>query len=65
MMQMRRATENLRMTDIRNFPEKLKEQLQLPTTMADFSNAISKISSSVSKEALTKYDQWMKEFGSV
>jgi len=45
--------------------ENLKEQLQLPTKMEDFTNAISKISSSVSKEMLDKYDKWMKDFGSV
>ncbi len=65
MMQMRRITENLSMTEIQNIAQNLKEQLQLPTKMEDFRNAISKISSSVSKEMLEKYDKWMKDFGSV
>jgi SpoVK/Ycf46/Vps4 family AAA+-type ATPase len=65
MMQMRRITENLSMTEIQNIAQNLKEQLQLPTKMEDFTNAISKISSSVSKEMLEKYDKWMKDFGSV
>jgi katanin p60 ATPase-containing subunit A1 len=65
MMQMRRITENLSMTEIQNIAQNLKEQLQIPTKMEDFTNAISKISSSVSKEMLCKYDQWMKDFGSV
>lgn len=65
MMQMRRATENLHMTEIRNFADKLKEELQQPTKMDDFHEAIGKISSSVSKEMLDKYAQWMKDFGSV
>ncbi|CAF1005164.1 unnamed protein product [Adineta ricciae] len=65
MMQMRRVTENLSMTEIQNIAQNLKEQLQLPTKMEDFTNAISKISSSVSKEMLDKYDKWMKDFGSV
>ncbi|CAF2627880.1 unnamed protein product [Rotaria sp. Silwood2] len=65
MMQMRRVTENLSMIEIQNIAQNLKEQLQLPTKMEDFTNAISKISSSVSKEMLEKYDKWMKDFGSV
>jgi len=65
MMQMRRITENLSMTQIQNIAQDLKEQLQLPTKMEDFTNAISKISSSVSKEMLEKYDKWMKDFGSI
>lgn len=65
MMQMRRATENLGMTDIRNLADQLKEQLEQPTKMEDLKAAIGKVSSSVSKEMLEKYAQWMKEFGSV
>ena len=65
MMQMRRVTENLGMTEIQHAAEKLKEKLQSPTTMDDFKQAISKISSSVSKEMLERYDKWMKDFGSV
>jgi katanin p60 ATPase-containing subunit A1 len=65
MMQMRRATENLSMTQIQEQAQVLKEKFQLPTTIEDFNIAISKISSSVSKEMLTKYDKWMRDFGSV
>lgn len=65
MMQKRRVTENLGMTEIQNAAEKLKEKLQSPTTMDDFKQAIGKISSSVSKEMLERYDKWMKDFGSV
>lgn len=65
MMQMRRVTENLSMTQIQEQAQVLKEKLQLPTIMKDFEDAISKISSSVSKEMLEKYDKWMKDFGSV
>ncbi len=65
MMQMRRATENLSMTQIQQQAQVLKEKLQSPTIMKDFTDAISKISSSVSKEMLDKYDKWMKDFGSV
>ncbi|CAF0911926.1 unnamed protein product [Adineta steineri] len=65
MMQMRRITENLSMIEIQNIAQNLKDQLLLPTKMEDFTYAISKISSSVSKEMLEKYDKWMKDFGSV
>ncbi len=65
MMQMRRATENLSITQIQQQAQDLKEKLQSPTTMEDFNIAISKISSSVSKEMLEKYEKWMKDFGSV
>lgn len=65
MMQMRRVTENLSMTQIQEQAELLKEQFLSPTMMTDFEDSISKISSSVSKEMLDKYDQWMKDFGSV
>lgn len=65
MMQMRRVTENLSMTQIQEQAQVLKEKLQLPTIMKDFEDAISKISSSVSKEMLERYDKWMKDFGSV
>lgn len=65
MMQMRRATENLSVTQIQEQAQILREKFQSPTTMEDFNFAISKISSSVSKDMLEKYDKWMKDFGSV
>ena len=65
MMQMRRITDKMSMTEIQQKAQHLKEQFQLPITMEDFTYAISKISSSVSKEMLEKYDKWMKEFGSI
>jgi katanin p60 ATPase-containing subunit A1 len=65
MMQMRRVTADLSMTQIQDQAQKLKEQLRLPAKMEDFEDAISKISSSVSVDMLEKYDKWMKDFGSV
>jgi len=65
MMQMRRVTEDLSMTQIQEQAKVLKEKLESPTKMEDFTLAISKISSSVSKEMLEKYDNWMKTFGSL
>ncbi|UJR21971.1 hypothetical protein I4U23_025039 [Adineta vaga] len=65
MMPMRRITENLSITQIQQQAQSLKEKFLSSTTMNDFEMAISKVSSSVSKEMLDKYDQWMKEFGSI
>ena len=65
MMQMRRATENLSVTQIQEQAHELKVKFQSPTTMEDFHLAISKVSSSVSKETLEKYHTWMKDFGSI
>lgn len=65
MMQMRRITDQMSMTEIQEQAQKLKEKFQLPATMEDFTHAISKISSSVSKQMLEKYDTWMKDFGSI
>jgi len=49
MRQIRRITENLSITEIQNIIENLKERLQLPTTMEDFIQIISKISPSIPK----------------
>jgi hypothetical protein len=57
--------EKLSMTQIQEQAQNLKEQLEEPAKMEDFTVAISKISSSVSKGMLEKYDDWMKTFGSV
>ncbi|CAF0987036.1 unnamed protein product [Didymodactylos carnosus] len=64
MMNMRRITLNLSMAQVHNISREMKEQFNTPTKMTDFLNAISKVSSSVSKDALAKYEQWMKEYGS-
>jgi katanin p60 ATPase-containing subunit A1 len=64
-MPLRRAIDALSITQIQEQAQVLNEKSKLPTTMEDFNNAISKISSSVSKETLEKYEKWMKEFGSV
>ena len=62
MMAMRRRIAGLRPEEIRNIP---KEELNQPTTMQDFEEAIKKVSKSVGKEDLEKYEKWMNEFGSV
>jgi katanin p60 ATPase-containing subunit A1 len=61
MMSMRRRIKGLAAEAIRNIP---KEELEAPATKADFEEAIKKVSSSVSKADLTRYEEWMKEFGS-
>ncbi len=40
------------------------EEINLPVTKRDFDDALSKISSSVSKADIEKHDSWLKEFGS-
>ncbi|KAK6636852.1 hypothetical protein RUM43_010516 [Polyplax serrata] len=61
MMSMRRKIAGLRPDQIRQLP---KEELDLPVTMQDFTEALEKCNKSVSKEDLDKYDKWMSEFGS-
>ena len=62
MMSFRRRIAGLTSEQIRNIP---KEELELPTSMADFEESIKKVSKSVSQEDLKKYEEWMKEYGSV
>ncbi|XP_054270368.1 katanin p60 ATPase-containing subunit A-like 1 [Macrosteles quadrilineatus] len=61
MMSMRRKIAGLRPDQIKQLA---KEELDLPVSMQDFSEAISKCNKSVSKEDLDKYEKWMSEFGS-
>jgi katanin p60 ATPase-containing subunit A1 len=37
----------------------------MPATREDFENALSKIQSSVSQGDIKKYEDWMKEYGSL
>jgi katanin p60 ATPase-containing subunit A1 len=62
MMSMRRRIRGLTPEEIRAIP---KDELELPCTRNDFVEAIKKIQSSVSKDDLKRYEDWMKEFGSV
>lgn len=62
LMALRRRIVGLTPTEIKNIP---KEELELPTTMQDLEEAISKVSKSVSHEDLEKFEKWMKEFGAV
>lgn len=61
MMSMRRAIRGLTAEQIRQLK---KDEVDTPITMADFQEALKRVQSSVGKNDLSKYDQWMKEFGS-
>ncbi|XP_033635164.1 katanin p60 ATPase-containing subunit A1-like isoform X2 [Asterias rubens] len=62
MMAMRRRIQGLRPEQIREIP---REELNLPTSMEDFKEAIKKVNKTVGKDDLVKYEKWMEEFGSV
>lgn len=61
MMSMRRKIAGLKPEQIRQLAT---EEVDLPVSTQDFSEAISKCNKSVSKQDLEKYDCWMREFGS-
>ncbi|CAG0893431.1 unnamed protein product [Cyprideis torosa] len=61
MMPMRRKIAGLCPEEIRQLA---LEALDLPVTMTDFENAISKCSKSISEDDLEKYERYMREFGS-
>lgn len=61
MMSMRRKIAGLKPEQIKQLA---KEELDLPVSMQDFTEAIAKCNKSVSKEDLDKYEKWMNEFGS-
>ena len=62
MMSFRRRIRGLSPEEIKAIP---KDELNLPTSMEDFIEAQKKVNKSVSKDDLKKYEEWMKEFGSV
>ena len=59
-MSMRRRIAGLRPDQIRQLA---KEELDLPVTMQDFTEAVEKCKKSVSPDDLERYDRWMREFG--
>ncbi|CAD7092167.1 unnamed protein product [Hermetia illucens] len=61
MMSMRRKIAGLKPEQIRQLAT---EEVDLPVSTQDFSEAIAKCNKSVSKEDLAKYEKWMREFGS-
>jgi katanin p60 ATPase-containing subunit A1 len=62
MMPMRRKTKGMTPEQIRSLQSELKES---SVTQLDFETSIRKISSSVSAADIKRYEEWMKEFGSV
>ncbi|XP_039289494.1 katanin p60 ATPase-containing subunit A-like 1 isoform X2 [Nilaparvata lugens] len=61
MMSMRRKIAGLKPEQIKQLA---KEELDLPVSTQDFTEALAKCNKSVSKEDLDKYERWMREFGS-
>lgn len=61
MMSMRRKIAGLKPEQIRQLAT---EEVDLPVSTHDFTEAISKCNKSVSKHDLEKYEKWMREFGS-
>lgn len=61
MMAMRRRIAGLSCEEIRALS---KDELELPVSAKDFTEAIQKVNKSVSAEDLIKYEKWMNEFGS-
>ncbi|KAF1376193.1 hypothetical protein PFLUV_G00207740 [Perca fluviatilis] len=61
LMAMRRRIEGLTPEEIRNIS---RDEMHMPTTMEDFESSLKKVSKSVSKSDLEKYEKWIEEFGS-
>uniref|UniRef100_A0A8C9YJG4 Katanin p60 ATPase-containing subunit A1 n=1 Tax=Sander lucioperca TaxID=283035 RepID=A0A8C9YJG4_SANLU len=61
LMAMRRRIEGLTPDEIRNIS---RDEMHMPTTMEDFESSLKKVSKSVSKSDLEKYEKWIEEFGS-
>ena len=61
MMGMRRKIDGLSIEQIQAMP---KDELNLPAKMIDFLEVLKKVSPSVSKNDLIKYEEWMAEYGS-
>ena len=62
MMSMRRRIQGLSPEEIRAIP---KDELNMPVTSLDFTEAMSKVSKSVSEQDIEKYMKWMEDFGAV
>lgn len=60
MMSMRRAIKGKKPDEIRAMS---KADMELPTTMEDVMEALSRVQTSVGKEDLEKYKAWMEEYG--
>ena len=61
MMAMRRKISGRSTDEIKKIK---KEEVDLPVTVQDFEDAIAKCKKSVTQEDVTKYEEWIAEFGS-
>lgn len=61
MMSMRRRIAGLTPEEIRQLN---REEVDLPVSNQDFTEAIGRCNKSVSRADLEKYEKWMAEFGS-
>jgi katanin p60 ATPase-containing subunit A1 len=61
MMSMRRKISGRTPAEIKRIK---KEDVDLPVTMDDFEEALSRCKKSVSLNDVSKYESWMEEFGS-
>ena len=61
MMGMRRKIAGKRPAEIKQMRQ---EEVAMPITIADFTQAIARISPSVSQDDIVKHEQWLAEFGS-
>jgi len=62
LMSMRSRIENLSVDQIKGLGAK---HLETPITLAEFLTAISRVRPSVGKQDLKKFEEWMREFGSI
>lgn len=61
MMAMRRKISGRSTDEIKKIK---KEEVDLPVTVQDFEEAIAKCKKSVTQDDVTKYEDWIAEFGS-
>ena len=57
-------TEGMSRDQMQELLQQQKANLNTAVTMADFELSLSKVNKSVSENDLTKYQEWMQEFGS-
>ena len=62
-MAARRRIEGLSAAQLRQLKE--EEIASLPVTKNDFESAIAKVKSSVNTGDIKKYEEWLKQFGSI
>lgn len=61
MMTMRRKISGLSVNEIKNLAS---SELDVPVSMNDFHNAISKINKSVTQKDIKRFEKWIEDYGS-